>query len=70
MIQTTVFNYTLLTPGLADLAAYRAVLATLQRLVEGLAGGSSLPGASTRCATSNPELDGCVLAVSVLNPKP
>ena len=52
------FNYTLLTPGLADLVAYHAVLASLQLLVEGLAGGSSLAGASHRCSTSNPELDG------------
>ena len=31
---------------------------------------SSLPDASYRCASSNPELDGCVSAGSVLSPKP
>jgi len=55
--QTTVFNYSLLTPGLADIKAYRVALNSLAQLVMGLAIGSQSSNPRYKCASSNAALE-------------
>ena len=58
--QASYFNYSLITPNLADLPAYRAALQQLTQVVQGLATGFPPWQAATPCNSPIPALQGCV----------
>ena len=58
--QAPLFNYTLITPNVVDLAAYQAELASLVQIVQGLVTGQppwQSPGSP--CNSPIPALQGC-----------